>query len=287
MNSNAVIDVGLGIVLMYLLLSLICTMVNEFIASVLGLRAKTLGKGLEALIDNDQLLRAFRVHGLIAGQSSAAGGEPSYLSGTSVAGALLDSLDPDKPVATVADVVEAANKLPPSNVRDAILLAAASAGSDIDKLRSAIASWFDDAMDRLSGVYKRVMQWTSLAVGLAIAVTVNADTIAVASGIWHDTGLRNEIVAAADKIAAPTAAALTTSLDQVETDLRPFPIGWTAATSGWRNSFFGIMGKLVGLLMTGLALSLGAPFWFDILTRFVNLRGAGAKPERTDAAAAQ
>lgn len=285
MNSNAVIDVGLGIVLMYLLLSLICTMVNELVANALALRAKTLAKGLDALIDNDQLLRAFRAHGLIAGQSSAAGGRPSYLSGGLVAAALLDGLNPDKPVAAVADVIEAANKLPPSNVRDTILLAAASAGSDMDKLRGSIAAWFDDAMDRLSGVYKRILQWTSLAVGLGIAVMINADTIAVANGLWHDNGLRNEIVAAADKFAAPTPAALAASLDQVEGDLRPFPIGWTPATAGWSKSFIGILGKLIGLLITGIALSLGAPFWFDVLTRFVNLRGTGAKPDRADATA--
>jgi hypothetical protein len=260
-------------------------MVNEFVASLLKLRAKTLAKGLGALIDDDQLLRAFRTHGLIAGQSSASGGDPSYLAGKLVAAALLDSLNPDKPVVAVADVIDAAGKLPPSNVRDCVLLAAASAGNDIDKLRGAVAAWFDDAMDRLSGVYKRTLQWTSLTVGLVLAIALNADTLAVASGLWHDTGLRNEIVAAADKLPAATSADLSTSLDQVEYKLRPFPIGWTSGAADWHNSAIGIMAKLIGLLMTGLALSLGAPFWFDMLTRFVNIRGAGTKPDRADATA--
>jgi hypothetical protein len=38
--------------------------------------------------------------------------------------------------------------------------------------------------------------------------------------------------------------------------------------------------KIIGLFATGLALSLGAPFWFDTLSKFMNIRGAGAKPER-------
>jgi hypothetical protein len=46
-----------------------------------------------------------------------------------------------------------------------------------------------------------------------------------------------------------------------------------------------MLAKLAGLLMTGLALSLGAPFWFDVLTRFVNVRSAGTKPDRADATA--
>jgi hypothetical protein len=36
--------------------------------------------------------------------------------------------------------------------------------------------------------------------------------------------------------------------------------------------------KLIGIFMTALAARQGAPFWFDILKRAVNLRGTGANP---------
>jgi hypothetical protein len=36
--------------------------------------------------------------------------------------------------------------------------------------------------------------------------------------------------------------------------------------------------KIMGLLMTGLAATQGAPFWFDILGKLVNVRGTGANP---------
>ena len=35
-------------------------------------------------------------------------------------------------------------------------------------------------------------------------------------------------------------------------------------------------------LAAAAALSLGAPFWFDLLNKFINLRGAGQKPARDD-----
>jgi hypothetical protein len=41
----------------------------------------------------------------------------------------------------------------------------------------------------------------------------------------------------------------------------------------------GILRKIAGLLLTLAALSLGGPFWFDVLTRFVNIRGTGIKPD--------
>jgi len=37
--------------------------------------------------------------------------------------------------------------------------------------------------------------------------------------------------------------------------------------------------RLIGYLLTALAISFGAPFWFDLLNKLVQLRGAGKKPE--------
>lgn len=47
-----------------------------------------------------------------------------------------------------------------------------------------------------------------------------------------------------------------------------------------------VLSRLAGWLLTALAVSLGAPFWFDLLNRLVDLRGAGKKPpERSTAGA--
>jgi hypothetical protein len=39
-----------------------------------------------------------------------------------------------------------------------------------------------------------------------------------------------------------------------------------------------------GLLLTGIALSMGAPFWFDLLNKLVSVRGVGIKPEEKKSA---
>ncbi len=44
------------------------------------------------------------------------------------------------------------------------------------------------------------------------------------------------------------------------------------------NSLSGWITKLLGLLITGAAAAQGAPFWFDILKKFINVRGTGEKP---------
>jgi hypothetical protein len=45
--------------------------------------------------------------------------------------------------------------------------------------------------------------------------------------------------------------------------------------------------NLIGFLITALAVSLGAPFWFDLLNKLVSIRGAGIKPEEKKNAGTQ
>ena len=43
--------------------------------------------------------------------------------------------------------------------------------------------------------------------------------------------------------------------------------------------FWWFLSKLFGLSITAFAISLGAPFWFDTLNRFMNIRSAGRSPD--------
>jgi hypothetical protein len=60
-----------------------------------------------------------------------------------------------------------------------------------------------------------------------------------------------------------------------------YPIGWT----GWDGYLpkgqpgQSLAWALVGTLMTGLALSLGASFWFDLLGKFMNVRMTGKRED--------
>jgi len=65
-------------------------------------------------------------------------------------------------------------------------------------------------------------------------------------------------------------------LSKLYDGLNPFPIGWA---NRWPSNVLEGVLKFLGILWTGLALSLGAPFWFDTLQRFVDIRATGKKPE--------
>lgn len=60
------------------------------------------------------------------------------------------------------------------------------------------------------------------------------------------------------------------------------PIGWTSNNvphGSWLEFLWGLFIKIIGISFTAFALLLGAPFWFDLINKIVNLRGAGKKPD--------
>jgi hypothetical protein len=333
MLQNAALDVAIGLVIMYLVLSLVCTVVNEYVASKLNLRSRSLKDSLLELIDDQNVRTRFYEHGLIAGTNRAlarasalfgAGAtdtsgpgraavpaprdHPSYIASTTFVLALMGSLTGSDvtgiDVPQFAELQAAIRKLPPSRVKSALVASLTTSQGDFDRFRASVATWFDDSMDRLSGAYKRNLKRISILVGCVIAVVVNADSFQVGTTLWSDSALRAEMVQVADTTSKSrsdqaTYGAIMREFQSANDRLRPLPVGWpvcgnqfgvSAATSAVADSrdacpprdqmiWFGLT-KLLGWFATGLALSLGAPFWFDLLSRFINIRSAGIKPER-------
>ena len=93
-----------------------------------------------------------------------------------------------------------------------------------------------------------------------------------------------------DAAGEETAAAVETPADaidllQTQLSTRTLPFGrWIDADPNVENPLefptdgWGWLYKVLGILITAAAISLGAPFWFDALNKLVNLRGSGGKP---------
>ena len=123
-------------------------------------------------------------------------------------------------------------------------------------------------MERVGGWYKRQVTWFLLAVATVVTLAVNADTIRIAEQLWRDGALRGAVAAAAEEAIA--AGDLGRLGERAELDT--FPIGYADGFPG----IGGITGRMiVGWLLTIAAISLGAPFWFDLLGRIARLRAAG------------
>jgi hypothetical protein len=173
----------------------------------------------------------------------------------------------------------------------------------LEGLRQNLESWFNSSMDRFAGWYKRWTRQVCFVIGTILVVIANADTLALANRLARDSALRSAIVSAADtateKLAGNVDANATKDHPQIvqqarqdlleEAEKLNLPLGWIDPklnnahdpfeTERIPTDPFGWFLKVVGLLISALAVSLGAPFWFDTLSKFMNVRGAGKVPE--------
>jgi hypothetical protein len=168
---------------------------------------------------------------------------------------------------------------------------------EVDLVMGGLESWFNDRMSRASGWYARKAQLLSLVLGLAVTAVVNADSTRVVSALWHNGALREAAASAAQSFydrsesrpadratpsdagtkAAATGVAGTqpAGADALQAlNLSKLPIGWEGLEftdpKPWPL-------RLLGWLVTTLAVSLGAGFWFDALGGALGLRKTGPK----------
>jgi hypothetical protein len=127
-------------------------------------------------------------------------------------------------------------------------------------------------MERASGWYKRKVQAMLLVLAAVVVIGLNVDTVHVGTALWNDAALRTAVAAQASAPqfrGSPSDAA--SAIDHVA-QLK-VPMGWGAGTQ------HAIFAAIPGWIVTIAALSLGAPFWFDVLSRVARMRGSGV-PER-------
>jgi hypothetical protein len=307
--GSTVLDVAIGLIFIYLLLSIICTAANEWIAGMTKSRAKLLEKSIAQLLGSQAtaktaglkgFLSEFDEHPLIKGMK-AGKKLPTYISGRVFAKVVMDLATPDKPgTLKLGDFETEVKKMPDGNVKTTLLAAIADADGRIDSARRAIEGWFEDAMDRASGWYKRKTQLWTVLVAAFIIVAANADTVRMTQRLWTNPELRAAVVEGAKTRAQQPRPSVdvqypdpdnpdnpvVTPLDNDELisekdrALLGQVLGWQADAKDEPKSFWARWPqRILGWLLTLLAVSLGAPFWFDLLNKFIHIRSAGKSPD--------
>jgi hypothetical protein len=379
--GSTLLEVAIGVVFVYLLVSLLCSALNELIEALLKYRAKYLKRGIAQLLGDEKLTTDFFNHALI----KPLGAKPSYISARTFSLALwniatnevakgkqlgagltqdvneirgllagLDDQGPFKDLkVSLLSLIDEAE----SGVRNKALVLAAA--------RKNVEDWYDDAMDRVSGWYKRRVHLILILLGLLAAFVLNIDTIQITKALLYNDTLRKSVADAAEDYVkthptptpmpatttAPnntnaagatttttTGATTTTNasptptptpevaaeeqarlakakINQVRSELNSLglPIGWpsepdrkdpkyndaAAAKGGGQAQYdadlasyntdprwptpgpYGKFLKILGLILTGLAVSQGAPFWFDLLNKIIVIRSTVKPKEKS------
>jgi len=297
--NSGLLETAIGLVLIYMILSFLSTGINEWIATLTQRRSEFLEQGVKRLLGSELGQSLYQHPLLLALRRHTRRGDrrPSYIpAGTfsKVVLALLPSIGSGGSGRAVEVMIKDIDN---KQVQESLLTLWADAGQQLDKFKAEIEQWFNDTMDRVSGWYKRRTQLVTFVVAVGVAVTLNADTIRIATTLWTNPTLRAALVVQAEQAVQQhdsnppetTIPTVKESLKQVQS--LPLPLGWTSANKvdsatnredprAAPDSFWEILIKVLGLFITACALTIGAPFWFDILKKFINIRGAG-KPSDT------
>jgi len=286
MLGSPIIEVALGLAFVYLILSLVCSALNELLAGWLRLRSKNLEQGIRNMLNDPEgtdIAGKLYQHALVTALGKGRGAQkPSYMPPRVFATALLDILkftSPESTTRTAARMREAIADIDSPSLQESLRTLLDEAEGDVKAFRVSLERWFDDAMDRASGWYKRKIQLVLLALAAALTVVLNADTLQIGDTLLRDDAARAALVARAERFAAApedTAAAPLAELQRLNAEIQQsrIPLGWKGVPDG----FGGWVAKIGGLILTALAVSLGAPFWFDLLSRVSSLRASGRKP---------
>ncbi len=350
MFGSVVLDVAIGMAFVYLLLSLIASVVQELLSAFMQLRAANLEKGLRSLFSGDSLgsemdlVNSIYDHGLVRGLYSDPKRDcgkvpslfrrmmdwvrmvmrrviginadkpltiavdplllPAYIPSRTFALALIDTLNASKKegaeaMASIKETLATHN----NKASQALLALAIDAKGDVVAFQRNLEQWYNDAMDRVSGWYKRYTQRALIGIGLLLAIALNVSSVRVARTLWLDRDARQAMVDAAGNYAKnnPTAVSPATPADagklkaQLQSDVDTFnevttssllPLGWKRSWHSYENEFetapkdatFSALTVLAGWIVTALAISFGAPFWFDTLNRFMVVRST-VKPQ--------
>ncbi|MGI8586949.1 MAG: hypothetical protein ACR2M0_04575 [Chloroflexia bacterium] len=236
----------------------------------------SLGKSLLALLDDSRHQTSVPVR-----MDDIRRFVQAELAGTSEVGNALSAITSAK---TLADIRDNVVPLLPTDKRQALLDFMTAGQADFNALRTSIETWFDNSMNHVSDVYKRRVQIYLFGIGLCVTLFIGADSLQIVHTLATDGPLRDAVVAQAGHANnTADAGALVSQLDQFR---QLFGYGdlvtqWGKLNAGQEIVLF--VEKLIGLLLTALAVSFGAPFWFDLLNKVSNLR-SGTKPNPSDPA---
>jgi hypothetical protein len=291
--DSTAFDVALGLIFVYLVLSLVCTAVNETAASIFAWRADTLREGIANLLGSDAERKKVYAHPIVSGLIRKRPRRwwnrwqrreeryPSYIPANVFTAAVLNPVK--KGVVVVGSVDDALAELPEGRPKQAMQMLWEQAAGDVNRFRASLETWYDEAMSRVSGWYRRRVQVWLWVWALAVSFGLHVDTIQIATALWTDDATRAAVVARAERAAGQplTETNLETAADNVqELEALRIPIGWSGSfpKGDWVHDAWVILLNGFGMLLTAVALTLGAPFWFDLLKKVANVRSAGKAP---------
>ena len=332
---SILLDIAIGLLVVFLLFSIVVSGINEWLAQAFGRRGAYLRTGMERLINDPAVFYRVLHHPLIGSlyqKQATQGKPPSYVDSKNFALAIADVLLARASASYTSQ--SSSNTLSVTALQSAIVspaLAASPIGiaigpileqaeGDLNRALAGLEAWFNCGMDRVEGWYKARTHKMIFIIGLGVAALCNVDTIEIYRALNTSAPLRSSLVTSAENMVAtgkagdititnsgsrPLTAAEQESLRHLINSLgstasTTLPLGYACLnatapstalkTSTWdeclkefkatnaNRSASDWLIKLLGWTLSALSGTLGASYWFALLTKAINIRGSGSKP---------
>jgi len=245
MQLDALLEVAVGLIFTWLVLSLATVELQDYVGSLFSWRAKFLEQALLNMLKDPALVRRVYEEPIIRalGAMDTRGRlkKPTSLPSGSFASAFLEVIagGGKKEDSRVVTSVSAASvragllDLKTENIELARTLELVLSGLDsksletpdsVAKYHKNLSDWFDTVMAQASGWYKGRARVWSFIIGFVLAIIFNVDTLHITQQLWREPTLRAVIVAHAENQARapqPEIANLTQTFEDLA-----IPVGW-------------------------------------------------------------
>jgi hypothetical protein len=317
MNLDSILEVAIGLVVTWLILSLATMQIQEVIVNRLGTRSTFLEARLLEMFKNEALKDQFYNHPIIQslkvrnwGREDKAVNIPNPIFARAAVDILLNAgktgqeipagtMSLDAMRSSMTESMQALKEMSPavehtvkflvpnldlhkevSEAGDKAAGAFSAAEKSLAEFRGNVESWFDTTMVQATSMYHKRARSIAFFLGILLALVFNVDSIFVVKQLWLQPTLREAIVAQAQNI-KPEDSASNDAIDTLAKNKLDLPVGWTAANRASVGGLGGILLKILGFGISGAAAAQGAPFWFSILNRLLGLKQS-QEPKKTE-----
>ena len=303
MSIPQVLEVAVGLIVIYYLLGSVVSLVTQWINEALETRGVALHQYLIKIVGDKkiedlknlpqiQALRPIRYKGFLSVLGSAT--EPKMVEKIPVA-TLVDSFFDiagltAKKEMELLELAELIDKLPDSEGKKAFIHWINQGVTNIADLRTRTTAYFSGMMEQAAATFRARARSFVIILSIGITILFGTDTIQLAKALWTNAELRAIAAAQADAVVAQggTTADLSSLLD----DLSKFSIkiGWWQTQQFPQSSDIGawalfILLKIVGLGITAAAVSQGSSFWYDLLKKLASpTKGSGSSSSQSSEA---
>jgi hypothetical protein len=300
----AIISIVIGLVFVLLLFSMLTSALVEVYHSFRASRGNHLKETIEMMLGPEKA-RHFIEHPYFKQLSSAtkpnaAQKLPVWIDKGTFSTILADILTPESGLT----VQQRIDKIENDELRKVMNFLWRQSGGDAKLFQAKVEHWFEEVMVRAKEWFIDATKWRLFFFGTALAAALNADTVQIYKSLSANANLRDEVVKAAEmfsnsadtvlvyrKVSAKGAApqqdsvvTVTAASDTTEaranfmkikgmydqTIASPLGLGWSQSKP---DNWWDWLTKVVGWLLTGVAVTMGAPFWFEMLKKLLALKG--------------